>query len=104
MKVFYLIYMKSVDPILWEEEVQDHICSNFRNKRRLVSDQISCQKKCELDNECVGISYSHNLTSWCVICFNRYLIQSRLKFGFYGKPGMNFLSLKSEERGDYSKF
>ena len=81
--------MKSVDPKLWEEEVSDHICSNFRNKRRLVSDQISCQKKCELDNECVGISNSHNLTTWCVMCVNRNLIQSQLQFGFYGKLSKN---------------
>ena len=91
--------MKSVDPELWEEEVQDHICSNFRNKRRLVSDQISCQKKCELDNECVGISYSHNLTTWCVICVNRYLIQSHLQFGFYGKPSKNYSIIKECEWG-----
>ena len=75
------------------EEEPDHHCINYKGEfstwGNLVSDQESCQKQCEADSKCVGISYSSvsALTSWCYICTHDILVRDYQIFGFFRKPG-----------------
>merc|ERR1712062_248036 len=87
-------------PVPWVEERPDHYCKDHRPKYGylgdwgdLVTDQISCQKQCELDNECIGISYCHSVRykqtfkSWCFICTSdKNIVPFRYQFGFHRKP------------------
>ena len=88
-----------LDHELWEEEVSDHYCSNHKGCSNcgdgLVFNQVSCQKKCELDKECVGISYSYTrgFTNWCFICVRENLTPYGNKFGFYRRKGKNYSNI-----------
>ena len=84
-----------IAPNIWPEEAADQYCPDNRGKYsnwgNLVTDQESCQKQCELDNECIGISYSHDsvFTDWCFICISDKLKAFGHQFGFYRKTGKN---------------
>ena len=60
----------------------------------LVKDQASCQAQCEIDSQCIGISYSHNAVfkDWCFICHDEELWDglSGHGFGFYRRLGIIF--------------
>ena len=80
------------------EEAADRYCPDNRGKYNdwgdLVTDQESCQKQCELDNECIGISYGsvdRVFTNWCFICMSDNLEYFGYQFAFYRKPGNNFI-------------
>ena len=69
------------------EESKDMYCPNHDLSSN-VENQIQCQEKCEAENDCVGISYSHKsgYPNNCEVCWSDKLVRSVQGFGFYRRP------------------
>ena len=82
---------------IWIEEAPGKTCKirdGYDAWGDLVKDQASCQAQCEIDSQCIGISYSHNsvFKDWCFICHEEELWDglSDHGFGFYRRLGIIF--------------
>ena len=83
---------------MWKEETAGRSCFGYDIWGDSVEDQKSCQKQCQLDGKCIGISYSQDpvFKDWCLICHDDILTAAPgFGFGFYRKPG-NILTLDDQ--------
>ena len=81
-------------------------CSTYKGTAHnygngVVTDLASCQRQCETESDCIGISYSLNsgFSDWCYVCTSDDLVQDilvTLPFGFYRKPGKWLMLLKKQ--------
>ena len=75
----------------WYEELPDRYCPE--NKRGSTGNgpagQLQCQKECEADPGCVGIAWTQNYRSICLLCQDDVLDDFDLNYGFYRRPQGN---------------
>ena len=74
---------------MWLAKVYGKYCDD--NKMAYIDpDKMKCQRRCEQDANCIGISYTYNDTFdfLCYLCFEDSLWDDRFGFNFYRKPGM----------------
>ena len=73
---------------LWQVETNDKVCTS-NNVRHIEPDQYECQRHCENNADCVGISYSNaeNYRHLCFVCFDDILIANDHGLNFYRHPG-----------------
>ena len=75
---------------LWIEEVPNQSCQADRISHNYIYSQIECQALCEVDNDCVGISWSiKEGTHWCHVCKNDIIYNAVNNYGFYRKQSGN---------------
>ena len=74
---------------LWLPESYYQYCSGS-NVGATERDKIKCQKLCEQNINCVGISYTNNkkYDHVCYVCLNDTLSRDAYGFNFYRKPGI----------------
>ena len=71
---------------LWMEEAPDRLCkSNVFGGH--VENQLECQAMCTEGEGCVGISYSHIVSTACYLCMDDILSVASAAYGFYRTPG-----------------
>ena len=91
--VYYLIRMLNFITVgskeLWPPESYYHYC-RVNKISYTQPDKIECQKLCEQNGNCVGISYTNNGkdTHICYVCLDDTLSNSNAGFNFYRKPGI----------------
>ena len=74
---------------LWSETVKNRFCTEHESWTDIYG-QLQCQRKCELMEDCVGISYSHKdeNTHYCYGCKDSRLTIATNDFSFYERPGL----------------
>ena len=74
---------------MWPPESYDENC-NGNNLKYTQPDRLECQKLCELNADCVGISYtsSEMHQAVCYVCLDDILTSDNDGFDFYRKEGM----------------
>ena len=67
----------------WSEETPKKYCPHpYGRDDGKYYDQLECQKLCEADDGCVGISWAQNAKSKCILCKEDYLVEIPY-YGFY---------------------
>ena len=75
----------------WPLKAAGKSCTNYAKMQTQVETQIQCQALCELENGCVGITYSHTHEEGqhCYICYNTIAQKDASNgFHFYQMPGV----------------
>ena len=75
--------------LLWPSETNGKYCK--ANKvRQTESDKMECQKLCEWNANCVGISYTNGeqYNDVCYVCLDDNLESTCCGFNFYRRPGI----------------
>ena len=71
--------------MLWTKEISNKYCkSNIYDGK--VYGQLACQKLCEADSGCVGVTWTQAVSSGCFICQDDMLSNSGNDYGFYRRP------------------
>jgi len=74
---------------LWASESNNKYCS--ANKvRHTEPNRLGCQRLCEQNANCVGISYTNSgsYTDICYVCLSDTLTSDTYGFNFYRRPGI----------------
>ena len=73
---------------LWLAKTNAAYCKN-NNEYLNEPNKHSCQKICQDDENCVGVSYTNNgqFSNICYVCLNETLESNAYGFNFYKKPG-----------------
>ena len=74
---------------MWLLEAYARTCDG-NNIKHIEPDRLECQKLCELNTDCVGISYTNSelYQDVCYVCLDDILTSDNDGFDFYRKEGM----------------
>ena len=76
---------------MWLLEAYARTCDG-NNIKHTEPDRLECQKLCELNADCVGISYTNSelYQDVCYVCLDDILTSDNDGFDFYRKEGMYY--------------
>ena len=87
----YMIIIHLYKDNAWPLKAAGKSCTDYAKMQTRVETQIQCQALCELENGCVGITYSHTHEDgqFCYVCYNTNAEKEASNgFHYYQMPGV----------------
>ena len=78
---------------MWNVAIKNVHCPN--RQFHFEPDKLVCQKLCEQNENCIGVSHTDNelyeFTSVCFVCLDDSVVPNDYDFKLYRKPGMGLV-------------